>query len=166
MPVNSLADLFHDTLRDVLYAEKKLTKALPKMAKNATNGQLAEAFTNHLRETEGHVDRLEQIFEMIGKTPRGKKCPAMDGLVEEGGEVMEEADDDATRDAGIIAAAQAVEHYEIARYGALAAWAKLLGEDDAVELLNLTLGEEKNADALLNQISEQINPMAEEKAAA
>lgn len=166
MPVNSLADLFHDTLRDVLYAEKKLTKALPKMAKNATNEQLAEAFTNHLRETEGHVERLEQIFEMIGKAPRGKKCPAMDGLVEEGGEVMEEADDDATRDVGIIAAAQAVEHYEIARYGALAAWAKLLGEDDAVELLNLTLEEEKNADALLNQISEQINPMAEEKAAA
>jgi ferritin-like metal-binding protein YciE len=166
MPVNSLADLFHDTLRDVLYAEKKLTKALPKMAKNASSGQLAEAFTNHLRETEGHVERLEQIFEMIGKAPRGKKCPAMDGLVEEGGEVMEDADDDATRDAGIIAAAQAVEHYEIARYGALAAWAKLLGENDAVELLNMTLEEEKHADALLNQISEQINPMAEERAAA
>lgn len=166
MPVNSLADLFHETLRDVLYAEKKLTKALPKMAKNATNGQLSEAFTNHLRETEGHVERLEQIFEMIGKTPRGKKCPAMDGLVEEGGEVMEEAEDDATRDAGIIAAAQAVEHYEIARYGALAAWAKLLGENDAAGLLEETLQEEKNADALLNQISEQINPMAEVKAAA
>ena len=115
MPMNTLADLFHETLRDVYYAEKKLLKALPKMAKNASDEGLASAFTNHLAETEGQVERLEKVFEMIGKPARGKKCDAMEGLVAEGEGVIEDAEDDSVKDAGLIAAAQAVEHYEIAR---------------------------------------------------
>lgn len=166
MPMHSLADLFHETLRDLYYAEKKLVRTLPKMAKKASSPELAKAITNHLRETEGQVKRLEQVFDLIGKTARGKRCPAMDGLVEEGEEVIKEADDDATRDAGIIAAAQAVEHYEIARYGALAEWAKLLGEGEAKELLGQTLEQEKNADTLLSDIADTINQQAERQAAA
>ncbi len=162
MPLHSLADLFHETLRDVYYAEKKLTKALPKMAKKASSEELARAITDHLRETEGHVERLEQIFEMIDKPARAKKCPAMDGLIEEGDEVTASADEDATRDAAIIASAQTVEHYEISRYGTLATWAELLGYVDAKNLLGQTLDEEKAADEKLTGLAEDINVEAEE----
>jgi len=160
MPLASLDDLFHDTLRDVFYAEKKLVKTLPKLAKKVSNEELSQALTNHLEETEKQVSRLEQVFAMIGKPARGKTCEAMDGLVEEGNGVVEDAEDGAVLDAGILAAAQAVEHYEIARYGALIAWAKVLGLTNAAELLGETLAEEEAADQLLNQISEQINPLA------
>ncbi len=157
MAISNLADLFHDTLRDIYYAEKKLVRTLPKLAKKASNEDLSEAFTNHAEETEGHVGRLEEVFKIIGKTARGKKCPAMDGLVEEGNELIEEAEEEAVLDAGILAAAQAVEHYEIARYGALVEWAKLLGHDDAAALLEETLNEEKAADELLTSLSEVVN---------
>ena len=166
MPMTTLADLFHETLRDVYYAEKKLVKVLPKMAKKASSPELSQAITNHLRETEGHVRRLEQVFDLIGKTARGKKCPAIDGLAEEGDEIVAEAEDDATRDAGIIGIAQAVEHYEIARYGTLATWAKLLGESEAKDLLGQTLEEEKNADMLLTDIASTVNLEAERAEAA
>jgi len=157
MPISNLEDLFHATLRDLYYAEKKLVKTLPKLAKKVSNEDLSEAFTTHAEETEGHVGRLEEIFKMIGKTPRGKTCHAMDGLVEEGNEVVEEAEEDVVLDAGVLAAAQCVEHYEIARYGAMVEWAKLLGHDDAASLLEETLNEEKAADELLSSLSEVIN---------
>jgi ferritin-like metal-binding protein YciE len=157
MAISTLDDLFYDTLRDIYYAEKKLVKALPKLAKKANNEDLSEAFTNHAEETEGQVGRLEEIFKMIGKAARAKKCPAMDGLVEETNEIVEDAEEDAVLDAGVLAAAQAVEHYEIARYGALVEWAKLLGHDDAVSLLEESLNEEKAADELLTSLSEVVN---------
>jgi len=162
MPLHSLADLFHETLRDIYYAEKKLTKTLPKMAKKASSEELSTAITDHLHETEGHVERLEQIFAMIEKPARAKKCPAMDGLIEEGDEVAASAEDDATRDAAIIASAQTVEHYEISRYGTLATWAELLGYEDAKQLLGQTLEEEKAADEKLTGLAEDINVDAEE----
>jgi ferritin-like metal-binding protein YciE len=160
MSLTSLDDLFHDTLRDVFYAEKKLVKTLPKLARKVSNQELSQALTNHLAETEKQVSRLERVFETIGKPARGKTCEAMDGLVEEGSGVIEDAEDKAVLDVGILAAAQAVEHYEIARYGALIAWAKVLGLTEAVELLVETLEEEEAADKLLNEISERINPLA------
>jgi ferritin-like metal-binding protein YciE len=161
MSLATLDDLFHNTLRDMYYAEKKLLKALPKMAKASSNTELAEAFQNHLSETEDQVGRIEQVFEIIAKTPRAKKCPAMDGLVEEGEEVIEEGDDDNVKDAGMIAAAQAVEHYEIARYGALVAWANRLDLSDAASLLEESLAEEKAADELLNKIAKDVNESAQ-----
>jgi ferritin-like metal-binding protein YciE len=160
MALKSLDDLFHDTLRDVFYAEKKLVRTLPKLAKKASDEELSRAFTNHLAETQKQVARLEQVFEMIGKPARAKKCEAMDGLVEEGDGVIEDADDDAVLDAGLLAAAQAVEHYEIARYGTLIEWGKLLGLPKAVKLLEATLGEEKAADGLLSNIASRINLLA------
>ena len=166
MPMDSLDALFEDTLRDMYYAEKKLTRILPKMAKKATTEELAEAFTSHARETEGHVQRLEKVFEMLDKTARGKKCEALEGLSAEGDHVMEEAEDDSVLDAGLIASAQAVEHYEIARYGTLIAWAKQLDMRDAAGLLAETLEEEKAADEKLNGIAESGNPMAAQKEAA
>src|SRR5437773_2667830 len=162
MPMRSLADLVHETLSDVYYAEKKLTKTLPKMAKKASSEDLSSAITDHLHETEGHVERLEQIFGMIDKTARAKKCPAMDGLIAEADETVAEAEDDATRDAAIIASAQTVEHYEIARYGTLATWAELLGYAEAKDLLGQTLNEEKAADEKLTGLAEDINIDAEE----
>lgn len=166
MALKSLDDLFHETLRDVYYAEKKLVKTLPKLAKKVSNEQLAQAFTNHLAETEMQVTRLEKVFEMIGKPARGKTCDAMDGLVEEGNGVIEEADDDAVLDAGVLAAAQAVEHYEIARYGTLAAWAEMLGMPKGAELLNVTSEEEKAADELLSKIAVYVNSSAKNMMAA
>jgi ferritin-like metal-binding protein YciE len=132
--MKSIEELFHAQLQDVYFAEKQLLKALPKLAKNSTNEQLAQAFTHHLKETEGQVDRLEKVFELIEKKPRGRKCDAILGIIAEGQEVIEDVDDDAVRDAGLVAAGQAAEHYEIARYGTLAAWAQLLGLEDAAEL--------------------------------
>jgi len=153
--MKTMDQLFHALLQDVYYAEKELAKALPKMAKEADNEELKKAFTDHLKETEGHVERLEKAFEMIGKTAKGKKCDAILGIVAEGKEVMDEVDDEQTLDAGLIAAGQAAEHYEIARYGTLCAWAKLIGKPQIARLLHETLEEEKNADALLTKIAER-----------
>jgi ferritin-like metal-binding protein YciE len=166
MPLNTLDALFEDTLRDMYYAEKKLVKTLPKMAKKASSEELADAFNSHKTETEGHVERIEKVFEIIGKTARAKKCEAMEGLTKEGDHVMEEADEDGVMDAGLIASAQAVEHYEIARYGTLVAWANQLDLSDAASLLEENLAEEKAADEKLNGIAESVNPMAERAEAA
>lgn len=166
MALNTLNALFEDTLRDMYYAEKKLVKTLPKMAKSASNEELSDAFTSHLTETEGQVQRLEKVFDIIGKTARAKKCEAMEGLTKEGAHVMEEADDDSVMDAGLIASAQAVEHYEIARYGTLIAWANELDISDAATLLEENLAEEKAADEKLSGIADKINPSAERAVAA
>ena len=152
--MKKLEDLFEDTLKDIYYAEKTILKELPKMAKKATSPELKEAFESHREETVGQIERLEQIFEMIGKAPRGKKCPAIEGIVEEAKEIMEEAETPEVLDAGLAAAAQAVEHYEMARYGTLACWAQELGLDEAAELLEETLEQEKAADEKLTELAE------------
>jgi ferritin-like metal-binding protein YciE len=166
MSLNTLDALFEDSLRDMYYAEKKLVKTLPKMAKKASSEELADAFNSHKAETEGHVERLEKVFEMLGKTARAKKCEAMEGLAKEGSHVMDEAEEDGVMDAGLIASAQAVEHYEIARYGTLVAWANQLDMADAASLLEENLAEEKAADEKLTSIAETVNPMAERAQAA
>ena len=163
MAVKSLQDLFEETLKDILYAEKAILKALPKMAKKASSEDLAAAFTTHFEETEGQVARLEKIFEMLGKPARGKKCPAIEGIIEEAEEIIKEAETDTVRDAGMLAAAQAVEHYEISRYGTLKAWATKLGMQDAAELLDETLQEESATDEKLSELAEsEINVEADE----
>jgi ferritin-like metal-binding protein YciE len=153
--MKSMDDLFYALLQDVYFAEKQLVKALPKLAKKSSDKTLQKAFKDHLEETNGHVDRLEKAFEMIDKKPRGKKCDAILGIVAEGKEVMEEADDEEVLDAGILAAAQAAEHYEIARYGTLCAWANQLGKPQIARLLHQTLEEEKKADRLLTSIADR-----------
>jgi ferritin-like metal-binding protein YciE len=153
MELESLRDLYIDELKDLYSAEKQLVRALPKMAKNATNAELKEAFENHLAETEGHVGRLEQIFEMLETSPRGKKCVGMEGLIEEANELLEEDAEEDVVDAGLISKAQHVEHYEMAGYGTVRAWAELLGETAHVELLQQTLDEEENADRLLTELA-------------
>lgn len=150
----TLETLFHDTLRDVLYAERKAIQILKKQARAAQDERLREAFVQHREETEGQVERLNQVFEMLGKRARGKVCPAMDGLAEEGEEIIEEMKDSPALDAGLVGAAQAVEHYEIARYGTLAAWARQLGMTEAERLLRETLAEEEAADRLLSELAE------------
>ena len=155
---------FYALLQDVYFVEKQLLKTLPKLAKKSTNEKLREAFTTHRDETEGQVKRLEKVFNAIGKKPRGKTCDAILGIIAEGQEIMDEVDDEALRDAGILAAAQAAEHYEIARYGTLRAWAELLGQEEAVELLSETLAEEKHADELLTSIADGgVNESATER---
>ena len=149
-----LRDLFEDSLKDIYYAEKALVKALPKMAKNATSPELIDALTEHLDVTKQQVTRLEQVFEMLGKPARAKKCEAMEGLLKEAEGIMEETEVGVVRDAGIIAAGQKVEHYEIATYGTLCAFAKILGEDEVAELLQQSLDEEKEADTTLTQVAE------------
>ena len=151
-----LDDLFHDTLKDIYFAEKKILTALPKMAKAAQSDELRAAFEKHRGETEGQVDRLEQVFEMIGKKAQGKTCDAIVGIVEEGQEVMKEYKGSPALDAGLLAGAQAVEHYEISRYGTLKTWADELGLRDAVRLLDATLQEEKKTDATLTAIAESV----------
>lgn len=146
-----LRALFVDSLKDIYWAEKALTKAIPKMAKNATSAKLTAGLTSHLVETEGQISRLEQVFKLIGEKAVAKKCDAMDGLIEEGKSIMEETEVGPVRDAGIIAASQKIEHYEIATYGTLTAWAKTLGETDAAELLWTSLNEEKDADRSLTE---------------
>jgi len=146
-----LRQLFVDSLKDIYWAEKALTKALPKMAKNATSNNLITAIEDHLAVTEEQVKRLEQVFEIVGEKAVAKKCDAMEGLIKEGEGIMEETELGAVRDAGIIAASQKIEHYEIASYGTLAAFAKTLGENEAMELLVQTLDEEKEADMLLTE---------------
>lgn len=161
--METLEKLFEDTLRDVYYAEKAMIKNLPKMARKTHSEELKAAFEEHIEQTEEQVVRLEQIFEMIGKAARGKRCPAMDGLAEEASEIMQEAKNDMVRDAGMLSAAQAVEHYEISRYGTLAAWADKLGMADAAELLRTTLQEEKDTDAKLSELAlSEINVEAEQ----
>lgn len=146
--------LFEDTLKDVFYAEKAILKALPKMAKKAGSKKLQMAFTRHHKETEKQVMRLEQVFQILGTKATGKRCPAIDGIIEEAQELMKETDDETIRDAAMLAAAQAVEHYEISRYGTLAAWADTLDMDDAAELLRATLEEEKATDMKLTELAE------------
>lgn len=147
-----LDDLFLDTLKDIYYAEKQILKALPKMARAATSPEVKKAFEIHRDETETHVERLAEVFEIVGKAPRGKTCDAILGIIDEGKSIIEEFEGSPAIDAGLIAAAQAVEHYEIARYGTLKTWAGQLGLKDAVTLLNLTLSEENKADQLLSKI--------------
>jgi ferritin-like metal-binding protein YciE len=148
-----LGKLFEDSVRDIYWAEKALLKALPKMSKNATSEELVNAIETHITQTEEQVARLEQVFSILGKEPRGKKCEAMEGLIKEGETVMEEAEEGPMRDAGIIAAAQKVEHYEIAAYGTLRTYAQTLGLDEAVSVLEATLEEEKQTDSLLNDLA-------------
>ena len=150
----TLEDLFHDTLRDIYYAERKILKALPKMKRAAQSEELKTAFEKHREQTEGHVERLEQVFEIIGKAPRGKTCEAIEGIVAEGEEIIEEFKGTAALDAGLISAAQAVEHYEITRYGTLKRWAGELGLNDAVRLLDATLKEEAKTDEDLTKLAD------------
>jgi ferritin-like metal-binding protein YciE len=159
---SSLQDLYLDELRDLYNAETQLVKALPKMAKAASNDQLRAAFEEHLRQTSEHVSRLEQIFEQLGEKATGKKCLGMEGLVKEGSETMKEDYSEEVKDAAIIGAAQRVEHYEMAGYGTVRAFAELLGETEHVSLLEQTLEEEKQADEKLTQLAEEINPKASE----
>jgi ferritin-like metal-binding protein YciE len=151
----SLQDLFLHLLKDMYYAEKQILKALPKMAKKADSNELRMAFEHHLRETEGQVERLERVFSLCSKKASGKTCPAIKGILEEGQDDMKDADTPDVLDASMIADAQAVEHYEIARYGTLIAWAKQLGLNDAVSLLQQTLDQEYNADKKLTQLAEE-----------
>jgi ferritin-like metal-binding protein YciE len=148
-----LDELFHDTLKDIYFAEKKILSALPKMAKAAGDGELQAAFEKHHGETETHVSRLEQVFSAIDAKPQGKTCDAIMGIIEEGQEIMKEYKGSPALDAGLVAAAQAVEHYEISRYGTLRTWADELGLSDAVKLLEATLSEEKATDEALSQIA-------------
>jgi ferritin-like metal-binding protein YciE len=165
MHMQDLQDLYIEELRDLYNAEKQLVKALPKMAKNATNDDLKEAFTMHLEETKGHVERLEQIFEKLGKRAGGKTCKAMQGIVEEGKEMMEEDAEPEVLDAALIAAAQRAEHYEIAAYGTVRTYARLLGDNQAAKLLQTTLDEEGKTDKKLTQLAESsINVEAQQPA--
>lgn len=150
---SGLTALFEDGLKDIYWAEKALTKALPLMAKNATSAELIDALTNHLTETEEQVTRLEKVFESIGKKASAKKCDAMEGLIEEGKGILEETEPGVVRDAGIIAAAQKIEHYEIATYGTLRQFAETLGFTEAAALLEETLDEEKGADKKLTEVA-------------
>ena len=166
MATKTLEDLFHETLKDIYYAERKILKALPKMARGAQDEKLKAAFQQHKEETEGQVERLQQVFEIIGKRPRAKTCPAIDGIVEEGEEIMEEFKGSPALDAGLLAAAQAIEHYEISRYGTLRAWAQQLGYKDAVKLLDETLAEESKTDEALTKLAEKaVNAAAQKQAA-
>lgn len=151
----TLEDLFEDTLKDIYYAERQITRALPKMAKAAQSPDLKAGFEKHLQETEGHIERLQQIFELIDKPARGKTCEAILGIIEEGKSIMEEFEGTPALDAGLISAAQAVEHYEIARYGTLKAWAKQLGKTDVVKLLEATEKEEIATDQTLSKLALQ-----------
>jgi ferritin-like metal-binding protein YciE len=152
--LDSLDALLHDELKDIYDAEKQLTKALPKLAKKATADELRSAFEEHLRQTEQHMERLEQVFDQLGMPARGKTCQGMKNLIAEGNDMIDDAEDDATRDALMIAAAQKVEHYEIAAYGTIRTWANLLGKTDIAGLLEDTLEEEKETDQRLTEIAE------------
>jgi len=152
--MTTLEDLYMDMLKDLYSAEKQLVKALPKMAKNSQNSDLQKAFQDHLRQTEGHVERIERIFSEVGGSPRGKKCVGMEGLVEEGNELLQENVEPDVLDAGLIAAAQKVEHYEIASYGTARTWAERLGYNNQAKLLQQTLDEEGEANKKLTEIAE------------
>ncbi len=162
MPNDSLKKLYVEELKDLYSAENQLVKALPKMARAASSDELRKGFEEHLEQTKGHVQRLEKIFQALGESPKGKKCKGMEGLVEEGSEVMEEDFEGSLLDAALIGAAQRVEHYEIAAYGTVCAFAKELGETEQNSLLNETLEEEKETDENLTQLAQQINTQANE----
>jgi ferritin-like metal-binding protein YciE len=164
MPTKHLKELYVDELRDIYNAENQLVKALPKMAKAASSTELEAGFTDHLRQTKVHVERLEKIFKDLDKNPKGKKCAGMEGLLEEGSEVMGEDLEDAVMDAALIGAAQRVEHYEIAAYGTVIAFAKVQGESDHASLLQQTLEEEKETDKKLSALSREINREANQTA--
>jgi ferritin-like metal-binding protein YciE len=154
MTDKNLNDLFYDTLKDIYFAERQILKSLPKLAKAAKSLELKTAFLTHRDETEGHVERLQQVFEMIGKRAQAKTCEAIKGILEEGDEVMEEYAGSEALDAGLLAGSQAVEHYEMSRYGTLKTWATQLGMKDAAALLDQTLQEEKKTDALLSKLAQ------------
>jgi ferritin-like metal-binding protein YciE len=161
MKMNTLQQLYTDELRDLYNAENQLLKALPKMAKAASSEELKDAFEKHLEQTKTHVERLEQVFEELGEKPKGKTCRAMKGLIEEGSEILEEEGEESVLDAGIIVAAQKVEHYEIAGYGSVRTFAHLLGKDKSAELLQATLDEESETNEILNKLAESVvNPEA------
>lgn len=162
MAQTTFRDLYIDELKDIYNAEQQLIKALPKMAKAANSDELRKGFEGHLEQTKGHAQRLEQIFKAIGEKPTGKKCKAMEGLVEEGGEVINGEFEGEIKDSALIAAAQRVEHYEIAAYGSVRAFAEVLGESEAVELLSETLNEEKETNDTLTTLSGEINASANE----
>lgn len=166
MAQKMLQDLFYDTLKDIYYAERQILKALPKMARAAKSEKLRMTFEKHREETEGQVERLQQVFEIIGKRAQGKTCEAIQGIIAEGEEIMEEFKGSPALDAGLISSAQAVEHYEITRYGTLSAWAKQLGYKDAAKLLDETLKQETATDTSLTALAETaLNAAAERKAA-
>src|SRR5688572_15451137 len=154
MAVKTLEDLFVETLKDIYYAEKHILKALPGMVRKAGDAKLKEALETHRKETEGQIERLEQVFKLMDVPARGKKCDAIEGILAEAKEHMEDIEDAQVLDAGMIGSAQDVEHYEITRYGTLIAWAKQLGRDDAIRLLEANLEQEKKADRLLTEIAE------------
>ena len=161
-----LDELFHDTLKDIYYAERKILSALPKMAKAAQNDELTAAFEKHQAETEDQISRLEQVFELIEQKPQGKKCAAIEGILEEGQEIIKDYKGSPALDAGLLAAAQAVEHYEISRYGTLRTWAEELGLGDAAKLLQETLDEEEATDQALTELAETVvNQEAQAEAA-
>ncbi len=151
-----LDDLFHERLKDIYYAERRILKALPKMAKGAQSAELKAAFEKHRNETEGHVERLQQVFDILGKRAQGKTCQAIEGILEEGEEVLDEFKGSPALDAGLVSSAQAVEHYEITRYGTLKRWAEELGMKDAAKLLDATLREEAKTDEALTGIAESV----------
>ena len=165
MTEKKLDDLFLDTLKDIYYAERKILKALPKMAKAAQSPDLKAAFEKHEDETEGQVERLQKVFEILGKKARGKVCPAIEGIIEEGEEIMDEFKGSPALDAGLVSAAQAVEHYEIARYGTLKRWAEELGMKDAAKLFDQTLAEESKTDKALTGIADAVANQTAKKAA-
>jgi ferritin-like metal-binding protein YciE len=162
MPEKGLQELYVDELKDIYNAETQLVKALPKMAKAASSEELRKGFEEHLEQTKGHVSRLEQIFQSLGESPKGKKCKGMEGLVEEGSEMIEEDFDASVKDSGLIGAAQRVEHYEIAAYGTVRAFAETLGQEDHVSLLEETLEEEKQTDQKLTKLAKQINSQSQQ----
>ncbi len=164
--MRTLNDLFLDLLQDVYYAEKSIVKALPTMVKKAKSPELAKLLETHLEETKGQVERLEEVFQIAGSKAKAKKCLAIEGIIQEATDAMAETENDNTRNAAILADAQAVEHYEMARYGTLVAWAKQMRMPEAVKLLQATLDEEKAADQKLSKVSAQINERADTKQAA
>ena len=160
MSVSSIQELLIDELKDIYSAEKQITRALPKMVKATTSDELKQAFQSHLEETKGQIERLDKIFEILGKAPRGKTCHGMQGVLEEGSEVIEETEKSAVRDAALISAAQRVEHYEMAAYGAVREYARILGQKEIAGLLEETLAEEKAADTKLTTIAKSVNSQA------
>jgi ferritin-like metal-binding protein YciE len=163
--IKNLEDLYRHGLQDIYYAENQIVKSLPDMIENAADAELKRGLREHLRETEGQVKRLEQVFALHGERPSGTKCPAIDGIIKEGGDLMGEVEDKAVLNVGIIAAAQAVEHYEITRYGALIAWAKELGHGQDATILARNLSEEKAADKKLTALADKrVNPKSERRA--
>ncbi|RXF67430.1 ferritin-like domain-containing protein [Hansschlegelia zhihuaiae] len=165
MADKGLEKLFHETLKDIYYAERKILRALPKMARGAQDPKLKAAFEKHREETEGQVERLQRVFEIIGKSARGKTCDAIEGIISEGEEILDEFKGDPALDAGLVAAAQAVEHYEIARYGTLKTWAEHLDLKEAAKLLEETLAEEKKTDADLSKLGASAANLKAQKAA-